>query len=119
MNNKERGFQGEKYALELLRKKNHQILTTNFRRSRGEIDIISLHGEKLVFTEVKTRHSDAFGSAVLSVNLRKQNQIIKVANSYIHDNHRNEEVQFDVVLLIINHNGISMHHIEDAFYPLV
>lgn len=54
------GIAGEKLAVKLFRKRNCIILARNWRNSLahdgiGELDIVLLDGETLVFAEVKTR----------------------------------------------------------------
>ena len=54
------GSRGEGFAVRLYRKRNCQILARNWRNSAardgaGELDIVLLDGETLVFAEVKTR----------------------------------------------------------------
>ncbi len=49
---------GETKAVSFLKTLNHIILETNFRNYQGEIDIISINGEKLFFSEVKTWKTD-------------------------------------------------------------
>lgn len=119
MNHKELGVKGEKLALNMLKSKHHEILDTNFRWNRGELDIVSLYQGKLVVTEVKTRTSPIFGSPALSISKKKQNQIIRLTNQYIQEKKRNEEVRFDVILIILNSKHVNIKHIEDAFYPIV
>ena len=51
----ELGKEGEKAAVEFLRKAGHEILAQNYRFSRAEVDIISKEENIIVFTEVKTR----------------------------------------------------------------
>ena len=57
VNKKEFGNWGEGYALKLLKKKGYKILTKNFRCALGEIDIIAIDNDTLIFVEVKTRFS--------------------------------------------------------------
>lgn len=53
---------GEDLACEFLIKKGYKILERNFRKGYGEIDIIALDKNVLVFIEVKTRSSRKFGT---------------------------------------------------------
>ena len=55
MNNKERGALGEEIAAEYLRSIGYEILDRNFSVRGGEMDIIALDGDVVVFVEVKTR----------------------------------------------------------------
>lgn len=119
MNHIELGKAGEHIAAEYLRKKHHRIIATNFRFRRGEIDIISLHNNKLVATEVKTRETAQFGSPYAAVSRTKQRQIISVMNAFIEQSKHKEDVQFDVVSIVLGPSKTEIEHIEDAFYPLI
>lgn len=118
MNHIELGKAGEKLAVNHLTSKGHEILTTNYRFKKSEVDIVSMADNFLVITEVKTRVSEAFGQPYLSVNRSKQRQIIKVSNHYISENNIENEMRFDVISIILNQNRMKLEHIEDAFYPL-
>ncbi len=117
-NNKQKGVWGEKLALNLLTEKKHQILKHNFFSQYGEIDIISLDNDVLVFTEVKTRSSNT-ESALSSVSLSKQKKIINTAYYFLQLNPQYEDnsARFDVITVIIKKNKNLLHHFEDAFFP--
>jgi|SRR3989344_2563498 len=53
---------GEKLAGEFLEKQGYKIIERNFRKGYGEIDIIALDKKTLVFVEIKTKTSNAFGT---------------------------------------------------------
>jgi len=86
------GEQGEALAAKYLVKNGYRLVLSNFkvpvgRNSKGvsvtgEIDIIALDGETLVFIEVKTRRSDEFTPVITAVDTRKQRQIIRTAKVY-------------------------------------
>jgi len=63
--------------------KGHKIIERNFRRSFGEIDIISLIDRFIVFTEVKTRQRKSMVSGVDAVNGAKRRKIILTADFYL------------------------------------
>ena len=52
------GKRGEEIAADYLISKGHAILARNYRCEKSEVDIISVIGGTIVFTEVKTRRSD-------------------------------------------------------------
>jgi len=56
------GRLGEDLAVRYLRELGYQILTTNYRCRQGEVDIVAREGEEVVFVEVRTRRSQAFGT---------------------------------------------------------
>jgi putative endonuclease len=111
------GNTGEAIARAFLEEKGHLILRTNFRFEHNEIDIISLCGDILVFSEIKTRSSLHFGFPEESVDLSKQASIKKVAAAFLWDYPEYIKTRFDVLSLFIQ-KGIlkEILHFEDAFY---
>ena len=106
------GRVGEKKAADFLGSKGLKIIKTNFKTHIGEIDIIAEDGEYLVFIEVKTRSSDAFGEPSEAVNLKKQEKYYKVATEYLkYNNALDRACRFDVVEI---EDG-QINHIIDAF----
>ncbi len=77
------GEWGENLAAQFLKKKGYLIVERNFRCKMGEVDIIALDGAKLVFVEVKTRTSQAFGLPCEAVNKTKIQHIKRTANYYM------------------------------------
>jgi len=77
------GKEGEDRAARFLAKKGYKILERNYSTRSGEIDLVALHNGEVVFVEVKTRTSDAYGAPELAVNPRKQLRMIKAALGYI------------------------------------
>ncbi len=112
MNHIEFGKFGEEKACSLLKKKRYKILERNYKNEIGEIDIIAQKKKTIVFVEVKTRASDAFGRPSYAVNSKKQQKIEMVALCYLKQNCLlEEESRFDVIE--VTENGIV--HIENAF----
>lgn len=82
MSTKTLGDRGENLASELLQKNGYKILTRNFRSKFGEIDIVALDKDTLVFIEVKTRWSRAFGTPEESITPWKIRNIIKAGQYF-------------------------------------
>ncbi|MBM6839867.1 YraN family protein, partial [Clostridium saudiense] len=80
--NKDIGSYGEYLACKYLLDVNHKILEKNFRNKLGEIDIISSFDNMIIFTEVKSRYTNSYGSPMESVTYYKQRQIIKLSHYY-------------------------------------
>ena len=111
------GAWGEDQAVEYLRQQGIKIIERNFRTPVGEIDIIARHKSVLLFVEVKTRRSNAFGTPQEAVGPRKQRQIIRTAQWYL-QNHKNIKLQprFDVVAILCQSDGTALiTHLPDAF----
>lgn len=112
-NKRQTGTSYEIKAEEYLMQKGYRILERNFRNRSGEIDIIAKDGECFCFIEVKYRTTNDYGNPLEAVNMRKQNQIRKVANYYLMKNKLSEwtPCRFDVIGFL----GEEMTHIENAF----
>ena len=113
------GEEGESKAVEHLRTKGYEILETNWKFGQEEIDIIALDKKTLVIAEVKTRTTNYFGEPETFVNRQKQRHLIKAAGAYIEKNNLDAEVRFDIVSVLKNTDSFKVHHIENAFYPIV
>jgi len=88
------------------------VLDRNWRCREGEIDLVVARGRLVVFSEVKTRSSDAFGSPASAVTATKQARIRRVAMRWLGVNAvRGASLRFDVVCVI----GGSIDVIEAAF----
>lgn len=112
MNNIALGIYGEKLALKYLKKQKYKILEKNFRCALGEIDIVAKDGEFLVFIEVKTRSSNAFGEPMEAVDFYKQRKLSKLAVYYQKLKRKLDvPVRFDVVDIV----GEQITLIKSAF----
>lgn len=76
------GALGERLAADFLAKRGYEIIETNYRCKDGEVDIIARDGDFLVFVEVRTKTSRAFGSPEESVTLRKKDHLANAAAVY-------------------------------------
>lgn len=116
--NKDIGYLGEHLAKEFLIKCNYKIIISNYRNRFGEIDLICLSDDILVFTEVKSRYSHKYGAALESITTSKINKIKKLAEFYIYkEKNINYLIRFDVIEVYFNYfdNCVKINHIEDAF----
>lgn len=113
------GKTGEEIAAHYLTEKGYKILETNWRFHRNELDLIAEEGNILVVAEVKSRTSNVLMEPELAVTREKQRAIIRSANAYVRWKHRNMEVRFDVITVILHGDKVTINHIPDAFYPMV
>ena len=110
--NRVKGLAGEKKAVEYLKKSKYKILETNFTCKQGEIDIIALKNDYIVFVEVKARETLEYGNPSEAVNTLKQNKIRSSAEIYLIKNKKMENpCLFDVIEI----HGEKINHIENAF----
>lgn len=109
------GSRGEDLAETYLKKKGYEILERNFRCFLGEIDIIALKGDEIIFVEVKTRDNVKYGYPADFVTEEKQARILKAAEIYVEEKgYYNYQPIFDVIE-VFSGEGNHIEHIEDAF----
>lgn len=97
------GRLGESIAVSFLSRKSFRIITRNYRARYGEIDIVALDGDTLVFIEVKTRSSLLYGSPKSAVNAAKLREIARTGQYYVLEHPGNyKAVRIDVVSIMLN-----------------
>lgn len=112
------GQNGEKAALEFLEAKGLVFKERNYRLRTGEIDLIMLDRDILVFVEVRTRSKDFFGTPVETILREKRRRIIQTARHYLKQKRICDEVRcrFDIVGITVRENDrFEIEHIENAF----
>ncbi len=89
----------EAAASRFLRDRGLVPLDANVRYRDGEIDLLMLDGDTLVFVEVRYRSREDFGGAAASVTRGKQRRVIRAATRYLagHPAHAHRPCRFDVV----------------------
>lgn len=104
-------------ACQFLINKGHTIIATNYRSGHREIDIISLDGAILVFSEIKARSGYQFGFPEEAVHYRKQQHLKEAAMAYLEANDSEQPIRFDVIAILIKAGkAAEIVHFEDAFY---
>ena len=107
-----KGQDGETAAASYLEEKGMQILDRNFRSRQGEVDIIALDGETIVFVEVKAWSSYGIDALEQSLNAKKQRKIIETSKYFLSLNRKYKymAIRFDVIF--ISPEGIT--HLASA-----
>jgi len=99
------GHRFETRAALWLEEQGLHVLERNLLCRAGEIDLVALDGEVLVFVEVRHRGSASHGGAAASVNRRKQQRLLRAAGYFLprltkyHLGGRHPRCRFDVVCL--------------------
>jgi len=103
----------EQEALHYLKQKGVQLISQNFHCRKGEIDLICLDQNQLVFVEVRYRSSNNHGSALESVNYSKQQKIKKTAYYFLfnYPHFRHYTMRFDVIAI----DQKQIHWVKNAF----
>ena len=115
------GNRGERAAIRFLRTQGYQILHRQYRNRMGEIDIVAKDGNWIVFVEVKTRKSDAAGDPVEAVTFAKQQQLTRLALSYLKRYGLLEHsARFDVIAIVWPDDATTpeITHYRHAFEPV-
>lgn len=116
-NHNQLGVEGEEIALAFLKQKGYEVIETNWREQKFEIDIIAIDENEIVFIEVKTRSTNFFGAPEEAVTLKKQQHLIEGADFYINQNEVDLECRFDVIAIVLTNGTKDIKHIVGAFYP--
>lgn len=109
------GKYGEWLAARYLKKGGYTILERNYKNPIGEIDIIAMDGEQLVFVEVKTRSSDEFGEPCEAIDYKKRRKIINTARLYLKKRGVMPAVRFDLIGITLGGTGRKVGHMKDIF----
>ena len=83
MTTRQIGDKGEQAAADWLAADGHEIVARNWRTRYCEIDIVSVKGEVLYFTEVKYRKNDDFGDGLAAITAKKQRQMRFAAELFL------------------------------------
>jgi putative endonuclease len=111
-----RGRWGEARAAAHYRAMGFEIVDRNWRSPLralpGELDLVLVRGDQLVFCEVKARVSGGFGGAAYAVDEVKQARIRALAGAWLAANRFGHvDVRFDVIAI----DGVTLTHLESAF----
>ncbi len=114
----QRGRQAEREAALFLRRRGYRVLEQNLRTPFGEIDLVAVKGEWIVFVEVKARSSDEFGTPVEGLRPRQQERIRGAAEWFLAKRNWSERNRrFDLIAVDLDEQGLVLRieHIQDAF----
>ncbi len=107
------GKNGEDIATEYLIKNNYKVIERNFYCKSGEIDIIALKNNYIVFIEVKSRSNDKYGLPSEAVTKAKLEHLYKTARYYLYTrNLQDEFVRFDVIEVYFENSNYKVNHIQ-------
>ena len=109
MNTREKGAHGERLASEYLERNGVKIIGRNYFTKFGEIDLIGIENETIIFIEVKLRQTESFGAPYEALVYRKLERMQKCAELYLLDkNLNNTACRFDAVLLFSSGNNLTL-----------
>ncbi|MFM9055738.1 MAG: YraN family protein [Bacteroidota bacterium] len=111
------GSRGEALAVHYLTSIGCAILARNFRRYKGEVDIICTEGPFLVAVEVKSRSSLLHGDPETAIDQTKIDLMTMAAGFYQELHGLEQELRFDIVSVYFPKKGpAQLTHFSDAFH---
>jgi len=115
--NRKKGGEGERVAGEFLEKKGHGTVERNWGNRFGEIDLICVDGDVLVFVEVKMKTGDGFGRPEEMINRKKLGQVRRMAEVYLTEKglrKRYTSLRIDVVCVSKIGGKCEVRHYENV-----
>jgi putative endonuclease len=98
------GRRGEDLAHRFLRRNGFVIVARNYRLPTGEaeVDLIAWERDTLVFIEVKSRESGAYGPPDRAITPEKRRHMLRAAREYVRKREIPlDRVRFDVVTVLL------------------
>lgn len=107
MSNASLGPTGERDAREYLEAKGMRFVTANWRCLVGELDLVMLDRNELVFVEVKARKGDYAGRAEEAVGKAKSRKLLATGDWFVsqHPEHRDRIWRIDLLALTYDGSG--------------
>jgi len=111
------GAAGESAAVRHLERRGYRIVEANVRCRLGEIDLVAIDAEVIVFVEVKGNRGRHFGAPEEMVTPAKQRRLTRLAGWYLQRRGWfGRPARFDVVAVDWEESGAArVRHFRDAF----
>lgn len=107
------GKNGEDMAVKYLQKQGYEILERNFYCRQGEIDIIALDKNYLVFIEIKSRSNTEYGLPSEAVTKKKIKHMLNTIKYYLHiRNLENENIRIDAIEVYVKQDKYYINHLK-------
>ena len=112
------GAAAEALARQHLEQQGLRLIAQNWRCRLGELDLVMLHADTVVFVEVRYRRHRAWGGAVESVDARKREKLCRAAQHFLQQESRWSKYpcRFDVIAVNADsHTPARLDWIQNAF----
>ena len=113
------GRRGEDIAHRFLQRAGIIVVARNYRLASGagEIDLVGWDHDTLVFTEVKSRATDEFGTPERAIDAEKRKRMLRAARDFArHAEVPWDKVRFDVVTVVFT-TPPTVEHFRDVMKP--
>lgn len=113
------GERGEVVAARFLRRQGYRIVVTRRRLRYGEIDVIAVDGQTVVFVEVKTRRSAEAIRPAIAVDAVRRQRMTRAANAFLksHGLLQRCAARFDIIEVVwpVDASRPTITHHVNAF----
>jgi len=111
------GHLAEESAARWLTGRGYSIRDRNFTVRGGELDIVAIQGELLVFVEVRARTAGSHGEAAATITPRKRARLIHAARHWLYKHDEGGyDLRFDVIAVELEEGAaIRFDHLIAAF----
>lgn len=110
-----RGAATEQLAAQWLQQQGLNLVAKNYHVKGGEIDLVMVDQEVLVFIEVKHRTTARYGHPLETVNTQKRQRLIRAASLYIAQHAVSRPCRFDILAMVGTPPSIEFHWEQAAF----
>jgi len=111
------GKHGEDLAVHYLLSHGFELIERNWRCSQGEIDVIARHDDAVVFVEVKTRSSTAYGHPFEAITFSKMARMRRLAAAWCEQaTSRPADIRIDAIAVIAPRDETArIEHLQGVF----
>ena len=112
------GQAAEALARQFLEQRGLRLLAQNWRCRLGELDLVMLDSDTVVFVEVRYRRYSAWGGAAESVDARKREKLSRAAQHFLQQESRwaRHPCRFDVIAITADSQAPApLNWIQNAF----
>jgi putative endonuclease len=117
-NPQQSGQAAEALARQFLEQRGLRLLAQNWRCRLGELDLVMLDSDTVVFVEVRYRRYSAWGGAAESVDARKREKLSRAAQHFLQQESRwaKHPCRFDVIAITADSPAPApLNWIQNAF----
>jgi putative endonuclease len=121
---KDLGSRGERLVEERYLSQGYKLLERNYifpyGKQAGELDLVLVKGQELVFVEVKARSNNSFGTPFDAVDINKQRKLVKTTKLYLsfHKQYQDYNYRIDVAAVDIDNHENPVIILENAIEDL-
>jgi putative endonuclease len=114
---KQSGKEAEDIAAEYLSKRTLKLISRNFHCRFGEIDLIALDKETLVFIEVRYRKNEHYLATIETIDKHKCKKIVITSEYYLnkHKKYQSHFCRYDVIAITGALDEPVIEWIKNAF----